>query len=335
MFKDCMANADSATLAVSRTDCSRGEEPFWRGVGALWRQLAGSFPRDGFSFEWHEVQPANALNWGQSFHPSSIEICLNLQGSGWVTAGDRRVGFGPNSGAFFVVTGDGLGAERQSKEEHRFLSVEFSFTFLRQRLEAHSGHLHPLVARCLSAAPPAACSDVLPMTHRHRDLLTSLLHPPVLASAQRLWYETKALEFAAEFFFSAGDTEPLCTRAKRLAAERVARAKAVILENLTEPPSLEELGRKVGCSPFYLSRTFSQETGTTISQWLRHARLERAAELLRSGKFNVTEAALEVGYSSLSHFSQAFHEVFGCCPGLYPVRTVTQQDRAATPAKVR
>lgn len=65
--------------------------------------------------------------------------------------------------------------------------------------------------------------------------------------------------------------------------------------------------------------------GVTIPQYLRQLRLDRAAELLRSGRFNVTEAALEVGYSSLSHFSQAFHEQFGCCPGLYPVTTGTQK----------
>ena len=57
---------------------------------------------------------------------------------------------------------------------------------------------------------------------------------------------------------------------------------------------------------------------------IEHA-TERAAELLKSGRCNVTEAAFEVGYSSLSHFSQAFHEMFGCCPGLYPLRTPTQQ----------
>jgi AraC-like DNA-binding protein len=65
--------------------------------------------------------------------------------------------------------------------------------------------------------------------------------------------------------------------------------------------------------------------GMTIPQYLRQLRLERAAELLRSGKFNVTEAAVEVGYSSLSHFSQAFHEQYGCCPGLYPVSTEPQK----------
>jgi AraC-like DNA-binding protein len=75
---------------------------------------------------------------------------------------------------------------------------------------------------------------------------------------------------------------------------------------------------------------FSNQTGHTITQQLRQLRMEKAAELLRSGEFNVTEAAMEVGYSSLSHFSAAFHETFGCCPGLYPVTTVTQK---ALPSK--
>jgi AraC-like DNA-binding protein len=52
--------------------------------------------------------------------------------------------------------------------------------------------------------------------------------------------------------------------------------------------------------------------------------MERAAELLKTGGHNVTEAALEVGYNSLSHFSAAFHETFGCCPGLYPLQTPAQ-----------
>ena len=77
----------------------------------------------------------------------------------------------------------------------------------------------------------------------------------------------------------------------------------------------------MGCSPFYLSRTFSKETGQTIPQYLRQLRMEKSAELLRTGRYNVTEVALEVGYNSLSHFSQTFHQTFGCCPGLYPMGT--------------
>ena len=93
---------------------------------------------------------------------------------------------------------------------------------------------------------------------------------------------------------------------------------AILRERLQEPPTLEELGREVGCSSFYLSRTFSEQAGQTIPQFIRQMRMERAAELLREGKMNVTEVAFEVGYSSLGHFSKSFCEVIGVCPSLYP-----------------
>jgi AraC-like DNA-binding protein len=299
---------------------------FWTSAKAAWRQLAGSLSQQGFSFEWQELQAAAALNWAHSFHPGSVEICLNLQGSAWVASGSARLELGPDTAAFFALNGGRLKAQRLAGQHHQFLSVEYSITFLQRHLRPHAAQLHALIRRCLEGAPRlAGFSTVSPLTHRHRELLNSLLRPPVLASAQRLWYESKALEFAAEFFFSPGDTEPLCTRAAKVAAERVARAKAILLDNLAEPPTLEELGRRVACSHFYLSRTFTRETGLTISQWLRRARLERAAELLRARECNVTEAALAVGYSSPSHFSHAFREAFGCCPGLYPLRTTAQR----------
>ena len=67
----------------------------------------------------------------------------------------------------------------------------------------------------------------------------------------------------------------------------------------------------MGCSQFYLRRIFAQEMGKSITAYLRDLRLERAALLLRTGDCNVTEAALEVGYSNLSQFMVAFRELFG------------------------
>jgi AraC-like DNA-binding protein len=304
------------------------EQPFWRRAGADWRQLAGNFRDSGFSFEWHEWHAPVALDWAGSFHPGSLEICLNLEGTAWVGMGDSRITFAPCTAGFFAVKGPEIRGERAGGERHKFLSVEFSLDFLKQRLGRDPEQLHPVIRQCLTCEFKACAglSSTTPITPRQRDLLASLLHPPVLKAAQRLWYESKALEFAAEFFYCDSGVELLCTRAQRLAVDRVNKTKEILGLNLAEPLSLEELGRRVGCSHFYLSRTFTRETGLTISQWIRDARLERAADLLRAGKCNVTEAAMEVGYSSLSHFSQAFHERFGCCPGLYPLKTRAQQE---------
>jgi AraC-like DNA-binding protein len=78
------------------------------------------------------------------------------------------------------------------------------------------------------------------------------------------------------------------------------------------------LATAVGFSPFHLSRSFVKETGVSIPKYLRMKRIEKAAELIRSGKVNVTQAAVTVGYASLSAFNKAFVEQMGCCPGLFP-----------------
>lgn len=123
----------------------------------------------------------------------------------------------------------------------------------------------------------------------------------------------------SEFFFrkvltEEGGEEMFCTRTRRVSLERVAKVKKALLTDLENPPSLEELAQLCGCHPQYLSRTFSDTAGTTISLYLRRLRIERAAELISRGRMNASEAALEVGYRSLSHFSQAFRAEKGKSP---------------------
>jgi AraC-like DNA-binding protein len=301
------------------------EAEAWDVIGAGWRPLFGNFRKLGFSFEWHDFECAQDLDWARSFHPGSVELCLNLAGNGTLAEGSRRVGLEARMLAFYHQGEPSLTATRRAGERHQFITVEFSPEFLRQHLRGEEGNLHPVVRavvrregkRSQISAPErlgAALSQ----------LVESLRHPPVFARAQAVWFQGKALELAAHLFFHSPGGELFCTRQQRAARDRIERARSILREKLSEPPSLEELGRLVGCSPFYLSRLFSQEAGMTIQQYLRQIRMERAAELLRAGKCNVTEAALEVGYNSLSHFSATFHQTYGCCPGLYPLKTPTQ-----------
>jgi AraC-like DNA-binding protein len=309
------------------------ERPAWHAIGDGWRHLHGSVCGAGVSFEWHDFKANSEFNWGKSFHPGTVEVCLNLEGNGQVVFNKSESVFTPLTAGFYRRGEQPLRATRQTGQRHQFLTVEMSFDFLRRHLSEFVTSLHPLVRDVVSGqSEKSAVALPSRLTSRHQQLLASLRDAPVLALAQSVWYQAKALEVAAEFFFVArGERELFCQRQNRLAAERVEKVIALLREKLSEPPTLEEIGRAVGCSPFHLSRTFSTATGMTIPQYTRQLRLERAAELLRSGKFNVTEAAFEVGYSSLSHFSQAFHETFGCCPGLYPLRTSVQKAKSNLP----
>ena len=306
---------------------SGGEAALWRAVGARWRQLFGDFARLGLSFEWHEVPPDAEVDWAPSFHPDAVELCLNLAGTAEVSAAGKTLRLEPWTAGFYRQGRPGLEARRLPGATHHFITVEFAPEFLSRHLHRSTEDLHPLIRKAIVGTPSEAMvATPESINVRQRELVLSLRQPPVLASAQDLWFQAKAIELMGEFFFQPASTEELfCHRHQRVARDRVDRVISILKERLTDPPPLEEIGRQVGCSPFSLSRTFSKETGETIPQYLRQLSLERAADLLRSGSFNVTEAATEVGYNSLSHFSHAFHQHFGCCPGLYPMATPTQK----------
>jgi AraC-like DNA-binding protein len=322
-------NAASPVPGREREEACFSERAVWHSIGSGWQHLHGSF-QAGASFEWHDFETTQEFDWGKSFHPDSVEVCLNLSGNGRLGLKNSAVEFAPLTAGFYRRGSAAIRGTRQADQHHQFLTVEMSFDFVRRQLGDFAPSLHPLVREIVAGkGETSAIAPVSRLSSRQQQLLASLREPPVLAVAQALWYQAKALEVAADLFFlTPGGQELFCQRQQRLSAERVEKVIALLRKDLANPPTLEELGKLVGCSQFHLSRTFSTTTGMTIPQYTRQLRMERAAELLRSGKFNVTEAALEVGYSSLSHFSQAFHETHGCCPGLYPLRTPTQKSSA-------
>ncbi len=298
------------------------EAEAWRDVGKGWQPLFGSFHGAGYSIEWHDFLAKREFDWAASFHPGCVELCLNLEGHGFVEGRGGRAEFSPGTAAFYYRQDEPLTAKRTADEQHQFLTVEFSGPFLARHLAGMEAVLHPIVRAAIANEP---CKNAVSIPVRlgaaQQQLIATLRQPPVYATAQAVWYQCKALELAVTFLVQPPpENEMFCTRQQRVAQERVEQVIFLLKQNLSEPPSLEELGKKIGCSHFYLSRIFSAQTGHTITQHLRQLRMERAAELLKSGEHNVTEAAVEVGYSSLSHFSAAFTETFGICPGLYPLK---------------
>ncbi len=304
------------------------EAEAWKAIGQGWRPLHGGFHDQGYSVEWHDFETEREIDWSRSFHPRSVEICLNLSGCGSVRTGGNNVDFGPSTAGFYFQSGRGLGATRAGKQRHTFLTLELSLPFLQRHLNAAEDGLHPLLATLLKPGRrlPAAVSEAAPLTVEQQQLILTLRRPTVSAAGRPLWYQAKTLEVASVLFFPrAAEDELFCARQARLSRERALKVVAILKENLEEPPPLEEIGRRVGCSHFHLSRLFTKEMGATISVYLRGLRMERAAALLREGRMNVTEVSLAVGYSSLSHFSATFHQTHGCCPGLYPLKTLPQR----------
>ena len=299
------------------TNKPRFEDAVWHRVHGEWRQIYGSFPNDGVSIEWHDFDTPAELNWAESFHTDSLEICLNLSGSGSISRRAQAVTVGDFTLAVYRADAAGIRAARSAAGRHRFITVELSRAFLQQHLApCPHGELHPVAGAFIEGGNRGLPGAAQPMTVAQQTLAQLFREPPVPKSARPLWYQAKVLELIAQVCFLP-EAEFFCTRQKRAARERVEKTKSALAATLDQPLSLDALAREVGCSTCYLSRIFSQEAGLTIAQYLRQIRIEKAADLLLTGRYNVTEVALEVGYSSLSHFSRTFCETTGHCPALY------------------
>ena len=114
---------------------------------------------------------------------------------------------------------------------------------------------------------------------------------------------------------------PSVRRGKASTLERnmviVQRTLELLNQRFRERVSLDETARYAGCSTFHLCRIFRQHTGWTVSRYLAELRLQTALGMLRRSRMAITDIALELGYSSHSHFSAHFKSVFGLTPREY------------------
>jgi AraC family transcriptional regulator len=307
-------------MSAHAPELIRSEVGFWRNVRGTWSQVYGDFHRAGVSIEWHDFETPKTIDWSRSFHDDSLEICLNLAGEANINHQRNSFRLETDSVGVYRQIKNSLTAERHPGNRHQFITLELTRAFLAERFSAvQLNRLHPVAQHFLENRPSKQkMAETGPMTTGQRALSYVLSQPPVPEAARPLWFEAKTLEVISHVLFLEDKAEELfCTRQLRVSRERVEKAKAILAQDLENPPTLLQLGRDVGCSCFYLSRLFSQEVGLTVPQYVRKLRMEKAGELLLSGRYNVTEAAIEVGYSSLSHFSRAFCQTMGVCPALY------------------
>ena len=95
----------------------------------------------------------------------------------------------------------------------------------------------------------------------------------------------------------------------------VEAAKALLLRRFAEPLSLDDLARALGASPFHLARIFRRITGFSLHGYRTRIRLLHSLDRLEESRGALTDLALELGFSSQSHFTDAFRRAFGLPPG--------------------
>jgi AraC-like DNA-binding protein len=95
--------------------------------------------------------------------------------------------------------------------------------------------------------------------------------------------------------------------------EIVEAAKAALTDAPGRRVTLADLARRVYASPFHLARVFRERTGFSVHGYQTQLRLRLALDALHDG-CEIGDLALELGFSSHSHFTSAFRASFGRPP---------------------
>lgn len=153
-----------------------------------------------------------------------------------------------------------------------------------------------------------------------------------VAPAERLQMDETILQLCGRVIASAargkGIRPARRQRADTARAHRdwVFRARSVLIGRFRDPIALSEVARAAHCSPYHLCRVFHAETGVTMHRYLTRLRLRAALEKLAEPRVDLTGLALDVGFSSHSHFTRSFQREFGLAPS---------QARGARPSALR
>jgi AraC-like DNA-binding protein len=99
--------------------------------------------------------------------------------------------------------------------------------------------------------------------------------------------------------------------------QKIRKAKKIIIDRMTDPPTLDQLSVEIGLSLKKLKDGFKQLYGDTVFTYLLDHKMDEARRMLNSQKYNVNEVGLKLGYSTASHFISAFKKKYGTTPKKY------------------
>lgn len=97
----------------------------------------------------------------------------------------------------------------------------------------------------------------------------------------------------------------------------VERARSYILSRYRDALSLSTIAAACGLAPSTLCAHFPAVVGMSVWRYVQHLRLQDAALALSQGATDLSRLALDLGFSSHSHFAQAFRTHFGVPPSRF------------------
>ncbi|WP_255516347.1 helix-turn-helix transcriptional regulator [Luteimonas suaedae] len=148
---------------------------------------------------------------------------------------------------------------------------------------------------------------------RAQALVALLRHGLHHGGIEPLQAETLALTLMCR---SLGPRTAHATAATRARRRLVDRVKVLLASEVGRRWSLAEIAAEIGGSPIYLTQAFQQVEGLPLHRYHLRLRLARALDLVVRCE-DISALALDLGFSSHSHFTAAFKQAYGRTPSAF------------------
>lgn len=139
-------------------------------------------------------------------------------------------------------------------------------------------------------------------------------HVTTETSPDRLFVEEAVVSILSDVTVHAYRRAPAGNSRRRRDVDVIEAAKDVIARRFKDNLTLSDIATDVQSSVFHLARTFKARTGFSLHTYRNQLRLRSALERLREPGSDLTGLALDLGFSSHSHFTDTFRRSFGKTP---------------------
>ena len=203
-------------------------------------------------------------------------------------------------------------------ESINVLSFIFSNAVLSQFIKLRSTS-DTFADNVLSFRHISSFSKILPICNKTRSVLEGLLSHNYTDTLENIYVNAQTqmlLLYGLDCMLGEKEIDTITCKflANEADRDKVIKAREILIQHIGEPITIKELSRKVAINECYLKKGFKEMFGTTIFDFYQSQRMEHAKYLLYEKGMSVTDVALLLGYSSISHFSTAFKKHTGLKP---------------------
>jgi AraC-like DNA-binding protein len=110
------------------------------------------------------------------------------------------------------------------------------------------------------------------------------------------------------------NSKPLKVSLLKYELKKIRQLAIKIAQDSSKNYSLDDISRNSGLSQAKLQEGFRFLYARTVSEYIRHARLEDARDLMHNSNLNISQIVYSIGFTSRSYFSKIFKKKYGISP---------------------